>query len=166
MGIRKILSAFDISAMGMRVQRKKMDAIASNLANLETTRTESGEPYRRKVVTVEQGDKARTFRQVLSRANAKLHITNPKHMQGVHEIGTYEDAGAPVEARVEEVQNNAFRTVYDPEHPDSDAEGYVRVPNVNLVGEMVDMIVASRAYEANATVLEANKSMAKKALEI
>ena len=166
MGIRKVLSAFDMSAMGMRVQRKKMDAIASNLANIETTRTESGEPYRRKVVTVERGGKGGSFRQILSRAANKLRVTNPKHMQGGHEIVSDNSIGAPVEARTLDVQDNDFRTVYDPEHPDADENGYVQTPDVNLVSEMVDMIVASRAYEANATALEANNSMAKKALEI
>ena len=166
MGIRKILSAFDISAMGMKVQRKKMDAIASNLANMETTRTENGEPYRRKIVTVEQGARRGTFRQILARANLKLHVSNPRHIRTIHTLDRDRNVGAPIEASVVDTQQNAFRTVYDPEHPDADTEGYVRVPNVNLVGEMVDMIVASRAYEANATALEANKSMAKKALEI
>lgn len=166
MGIKKIVSAFDISAMGMRVQRKKMDAIASNLANVETTRTQSGEPYRRKVLTIEGGKNFRTFQQMLSRANSKLRQTDSRHMTMNKSVEILGKAGVPVRAEIVDVQGNAFRSEYNPDHPDANEEGYVRIPNINLVTEMVDMIVASRTYEANATALEANKSMAKKALDI
>lgn len=166
MGIKKIVSAFDISAMGMKVQRKKMDAIASNLANVETTRTQSGEPYRRKVLNIEGGKNFQTFRQMLSKAGSKLRQTDSRHMSRGKSVEILGKAGVPVEAEVVDVQGNAFRSEYNPDHPDADAEGYVRVPNINLVTEMVDMIVASRTYEANATALDANKNMSKKALEI
>ncbi|MCH8124622.1 flagellar basal body rod protein FlgC [candidate division KSB1 bacterium] len=166
MGIRKILSAFDISALGMRAQRKRMDAISSNLANIETTRTEKGEPYRRKIVKMETAKNTGTFQQVLFRTHQKLAVTNPKHIRTSHINLSGANTGNIVDAQVVEVQENAFRTVYDPDHPDADVEGYIQFPNINLVTEMVDMIVASRTYEANATALEANKAMAKKALEI
>ncbi len=166
MGIRKILSAFDISALGMRAQRKRMDAISSNLANIETTKTEKGEPYRRKIVKMETAKNTETFQQVLFRTNQKLTVTNPRHIRSSHSNFDSTSTSKFVNAQVEEVQENAFKTVYDPENPDANAEGYIQLPDINLVTEMVDMIVASRTYEANATALEANKAMAKKALEI
>jgi flagellar basal-body rod protein FlgC len=166
MAIRKILSAFDISASGMRAQRQRMNTIAMNLANLETTRTENGEPYRRRVVVMQTDGKARTFAQIFSRFRHRLFGTHPRHIREVESVIARDQIAAPVEASIQVVQQNAFRLVYDPDHPDADENGYVRLPNINVVTEMVDMIAASRSYEANATALEANKSMAKKALEI
>jgi len=166
MTIRKIMSAFDISASGMRAQRQRMNAIAMNLANLETTRTENGEPYRRRIVTMQADGNSSTFSQVLSKIRHRLFGTHPRHIRTVESNLTQEQPALPVKAEVQVAQQNAFRLVYDPDHPDADANGYVRYPNINVVTEMVDMIAASRNYEANATALEANKTMAKKALEI
>lgn len=166
MSVRKILSAFDISAMGMRAQRKRMDTISSNLANIETTKTENGQPYRRQVVRMEEGKNAGTFKQVLSQTNQRLQTTDPRHIRTSQSKIVESSTSKTVNATVEEVQDNAFRTVFDPDNPNADANGYVQMPNINLVNEMVDMIVASRTFEANATAMEANKAMAKKALEI
>ena len=166
MNIRKIFSAFDISASGMRAQRKRMDAISLNLANLETTRTESGEPYRRRVVSMSAQKAGGTFSQVFARARHRLFGTNPRHITDVENDFVDRQPAFQVEAKVTKLQQNAFRLVYDPDHPDADANGYVRYPNINVVTEMVDMIAASRGYEANASAIEANKTMAKKALQI
>jgi len=166
MNIRKILSAFDISASGMRAQRKRMDAISLNLANLETTRTQNGEPFRRRVVSMSTQDADGTFSQVFATTRHRLFGTDPRHITSVEVSDVDQEPALPVEAKVTELQQNAFRLVYDPDHPDADANGYVRYPNINVVTEMVDMIAASRGYEANATAIEANKTMAKKALEI
>ncbi|HHM23554.1 MAG TPA: flagellar basal body rod protein FlgC [Bacteroidetes bacterium] len=166
MNIRKILSAFDISASGMRAQRRRMDAISLNLANIETTRTENGEPFRRRVVRMSAEAEGGTFAQVFSGARHRLYGTNQRHITEVRSGGMEGQPALPVKAEVSTLQQNAFRLVYDPDHPDADANGYVRYPNINVVTEMVDMISASRGYEANATAIEANKSMAKKALEI
>lgn len=133
-----LFNSFDISASGLTAQRLRMDTVANNLANVNTTRTERGGPYRRQMVLFE----ARTDRT-----------------QGSH-VG----AGVRVRSIVED--NDPFKLVYDPAHPDADAQGYVHMPNVNVVTEMVDMISASRAYEANVAALNAAKSMAMKALEI
>ncbi len=131
-------SSFDISASGVFAQRTRMDAIANNIANAESTRTSEGGPYRRQTVT---------FRAVYENS-----LGNP----------------APGGVRVESVTTDPsdFRLVHDPSHPDADANGYVKMPNVNIVEEMVDMISATRAYEANITAMNATKSMINAALDM
>jgi flagellar basal-body rod protein FlgC len=166
MNIQKALTALDISASGMRAQRRRMNAVASNIANIETTKTENGEPYRRRVVVMQAGPSERTFAQILNREDERIKISNPRHIQSVRSYNDDDGIGVPVQGELQDVQDNAFRTMYDPDHPDSDADGYVRMPNINVVTEMVNMITASRSYEANATVIDASKSMSKKALEI
>jgi len=166
MNIKKVFTAIDISASGMKAQRRRMNAIASNIANMETTQTEKGEPYRRQVVVMQTGKSGRTFDQILNREDQRIKISNPSHIRNVRSHHSERSAEIPVETEMTTVQDNAFRTIYDPDHPDSDAEGYVRMPNINVITEMVDMITASRSYEANATAIEANKTMTKKALEI
>lgn len=166
MNIRNALTALDISASGMRAQRQRMNAVASNIANIETTKTENGEPYRRKVVVMEAGASGTTFAQILEHEDRRIKTTHPRHIRTVRDYNDDKSIGVPVQGELKIIQNNAFRTVYDPDHPDADAEGYVRMPNINIVSEMVDMITASRGYEANATVIDASKSMSKKALDI
>lgn len=128
-------SAIDVSASGLSAQRRRLDSIAENIANAETTRTESGGPYRRRQVVFEE------------------LATRELGRQGVRVSAVQEDPRPP-------------HLVYRPGHPDADANGYVAMPNVNLVEEMVDMISATRSYEANATALNATKAMARKALEL
>ncbi|MCE5314769.1 MAG: flagellar basal body rod protein FlgC [Armatimonadota bacterium] len=132
-------SAFDISASGIFAQRVRMDAIANNIANADSTRTANGGPYRRQTVT---------FRAVYDDAVGNRVIPAGVKVEGVQESAT------------------DYRTVYDPGHPDADANGYVRMPNVNVVEEMVDMISATRAYEANVTALNAAKTMTSSAIDI
>ncbi len=132
-------SSFDISASGLFAQRVRLDAIANNIANAESTRTPEGGPYRRQVVS---------FRAMYEGA-----VGNRSIPKGVEVAGIEED---PTE----------FRVIYDPGHPDADANGYVRMPNVNVVEEMVDMISATRAYEANITAMNAAKSMISSAIEL
>jgi len=132
-------SSFDVSASGIHAQRARMDVIANNIANADSTRTAGGGPYRRQ--------------NVVFRAVYEQSVGNK-----------YPSAGVEVEGVVEDPTD--FRTVYDPSHPDADANGYVRMPNVNVVEEMVDMISATRAYEANITALNAAKSMISAAIEI
>lgn len=131
-------SSFDISSSGIFAQRTRMDVIANNIANAESTRTENGGPYRRQNVS---------FRAAYQEA------MGGKRLAGVTVSGVNED---PTD----------FRTVYDPGHPDADANGYVQMPNVNVVEEMVDMVSATRAYEANVTALNAAKSMINSAIDI
>ncbi len=134
-----LFDALNVSASGMTAHRFWMDVIASNIANAETTRTPTGGPYRRKEVVFA------SFSQQLDGAGGVG--------EGVRVMGVVEDTSPP-------------RLVYDPGHPDAREDGYVEMPNVNPVTEMVDLVVASRAYEANAMALEAAKAMFLRALDI
>ena len=136
------------SASGLTAQRLRMDVISNNLANINTTRTEDGEAYRRQVV-------------LFAERQASLDELS---QGGSNTLPPRVGRGVRVSAIA--VDQSDFRRVYEPSHPDADQDGYVNYPNVNPVTEMVDMISASRAYEANVTVVNAAKSMAAKALEI
>lgn len=141
------LNSIDISASGLTAQRLRLDVISQNIANINTTRTENGEPYRRKAVIFEEKKERQPFADVLS--NSRQTQT-----KGGVRVSRIEEDGSP------------FIMNYDPGHPDANEEGYVAMPNVNIVSEMVNMISASRSYEANVTAMNAMKSMAVKALEI
>lgn len=144
-----IFSAFNVNASGMTAQRYRMDIISENVANANTTRTQDGTPYRRKVVTFEQkGETAKTFSNFLGQASNR-----------------YDGQGVRVR-KVSEDTWTQMNMVYDPSHPDADENGYVTYPNVNIVTEMTNLIDASRSFEANATAFNASKSMAMKGLEI
>lgn len=141
------LSAMNISASGLTAQRVRLDTIAENISNSNTTRTENGEAYRRKMVVFEP-IKQSGFRNVLARTSGGASQT-----QGVIASQIIED-------------ESDFKTVYDPSHPDADENGYVKYPNVDLLKETIDSMEASRAYDANVTAFNAIKEMATKGLEI
>ena len=141
-----VFGAMDVSATGMTAQQLRMDTISENIANVNTTRDSHGRTYRRKTVVFQEKSYP-TFSESLSMANK-------------HNIGK----GVKVSQIVED--NSVGRLVYDPAHPDADEDGYVMLPNVNTVTEMTNMIDATRAFEANVTVLNSTKGMALKALEI
>lgn len=145
------LSSFDISASGMTAQRQRLDAASENIANINTTRTASGGPYRRKMVVLEEKPvtTAPSFRSVF---NSRLH-QRVSSKGGVHVTAIREDA-------------RDLNPVYNPEHPDADEAGYVMMPNVDLVKETVDSMSATRSYQANITAFNAIKLMTQKALEI
>lgn len=128
-----------ISSSGLSAERLRMDTISSNIANANTTRGENGEPYRRKVAV---------FQENLDQA-----LNNGNKLLGVKAVGIEEDT-------------SPFQKVYDPTNPDADKDGYVTMPNVNILNEMADLITATRAYEANVTAMNSEKSMFLKALEI
>lgn len=166
MNIRGIFSSIDISASGLAAQRRRMDAISQNIANVNTTRTEDGGPYRRRIAVFEEEPKG-------IRA---LRIT-PNEASGTELSRTHGSHIAPFESKLREqnlsgVQMREIRDdttpefIYDPSHPDANEFGYVAMPKINVITEMVDMISASRNYEANVAALEAAKAMAKKAMEI
>lgn len=147
-----MFDAFDVSASGMTAQRYRMDIIAENVANANTTRTENGGPYRRKVVTFQaKGSGVEPFSNVLSASTNQLSQAIGK---GVRITTIQEDF------------KTDMNKVYDPSHPDADEAGYVTYPNVNTITEMTNLIDASRGYEANATAFDASKSMALKGLQI
>ncbi|MBN1164715.1 MAG: flagellar basal body rod protein FlgC [Candidatus Krumholzibacteriota bacterium] len=160
MGIFKTIG---ISASGLSIQRMKLDVIAENLANVETTKTPGGGPYQRKTVTIKTIQEKRPsgipFRAYLGdrlTAGADEDHISPSRI-----------AAAKIpEGTVEVDKNTPFTLKYDPYHPDADSEGVVRMPNVNVIDEMVDMITATRAYEANVTAIQSAKNMFLKALEI
>jgi len=141
-----VYSGMNISASGMTAQRLRLDIISQNIANVNTTRDENGNPYRRKTVVFAEKDMT-PFGDILLRTAGK--------------VGN----GVKV-TRIVEDTHTELRKVYDPSHPDADDEGYVSYPNVNIVQEMTDLIDATRAYEANITAFNATKSMAMKGLEI
>lgn len=139
--------SLDISASGLTAQRLRMDIISENLANISTTRTAAGGPYRRRFTTFEQAGTP-AFSSALQNAMDNGY------------------AGAGVRVAAIQEDQSEFKRVYDPTHPDAGDDGFVLMPNVDVEREMVDMISASRAYEANVTAMNALKAMAVKALNI
>ncbi len=135
-----IFNSLRISASGLTAERLRLDVIADNLANVNTTRTATGGPYRRKVAILEE--RSTGFADLLATGRG-----------GVRVAAIAEDTSPP-------------QRVYNPGHPDADADGYVLMPNVNVVTEMVEMITATRAYEANVTAMNAAKQMALRTLDI
>lgn len=139
----------DTASSGLTAQRLRLDVIANNLANINTTRTPKGGPYRRQQVVFYPRGNYPSFIIPFFQT-----MISPEQMgEGVRVISIREDT-APL------------RLVYDPSHPDANPSGYVEYPNVNPVTEMVDMISATRAYEANVQVIQSAKNMAQKALQI
>jgi flagellar basal-body rod protein FlgC len=140
-----------ISASGMAAARLRMDVTAENLANAETTRGANGQPYQRKEVVLQESSGTSGFASAL--AGAQGAGVQGQVGGGVEVTGIVGDPSAP-------------RKVYDPGHPDADAQGYVTLPNVNPVTEMVDLITASRGYEANVQAMSAAKQMFTKTLDL
>ena len=137
MAIDSVFSSFGVSMSGMTAQRRKLDAVASNIANAYTTRTPEGGPYRRKDVS---------FSELL-----------PNEEEGSFGGVAVQESVAPADDAVK---------VFDPTHPDADTQGYVAYPDVKVVDEMVSMVAASRAYEANVQVFNASKSMISKSFDL
>lgn len=163
---------FDIAGSGMTAQRAKMDTIASNIANIHTTRKPDGS----KGVYVKKDVSFRTiYEDTINRgpSNFSSNAPDPQFDPATGRLiistnyalnNGYVTGGVQVEQIYE--REDGIKTVYDPSHPDADEDGYVDLPNVNVVEEMVDMIAASRAYEANATVAENVKTMMQSAMNI
>ncbi|MDE6212565.1 MAG: flagellar basal body rod protein FlgC [Lachnospiraceae bacterium] len=142
-----MFSAFDINASGMTAERFRMDTISQNVANANTTRTEDGTPYRRKIVVFQEKNSQTPFRQVL-RKYSDYYSGDRYSGTGVKVTGVYED------------NVTEGNKVYDPSHPDADENGYVMYPNVNIITEFTNLIDASRAYQANSTAFSASKNIA------
>jgi flagellar basal-body rod protein FlgC len=134
----EFMSAFRVCSSGLAAQRAKMDVIVSNLANINTTRTPEGGPYRRKGIVFSSEPLKGSFDDILRMVKVE---------------GITED-------------KESIKMVFDPAHPDADSKGIVAMPDINTVVEMADMIAANRAYEACVTAFDATKNMALKALEI
>ncbi len=142
------LSSMEISASGLSAQRTRINIISQNLANAETTRTAEGGPYRRRVTVFSANPFVSHLTQAL---DSPPQQNDPRKGVLVNEIAQ---------------DNSPFKKVFDPNHPDADADGYVLYPNVDVVSEMVNLVSATRSYEANVTAVGASKNMALKALEI
>lgn len=138
------LNSLDIGRHALSAQRLRMDIITQNIANAQTTRTEDGTPYRRQEVVFEE---QKSFKRLLGDRTKKLNY------EGVTVAQVVKD-------------DSDFTPVYDPTHPDADENGYVMMPNVDKTKEMLDLMAASRSYEANVTAVNAVKAMASKALTI
>ncbi len=148
------LSSFNIVGSGLTAQQMRLDVVAENVTNINTTRTENGGAYRRKMVVLEAQDNRNNFRMALARARG-----------GAVSNAGYETTGG---VRVAEIADDPseFKLAYDPSHPDANAEGYVSMPNVDLVKEISDAMAATQAYSANVTALNTLKAVIAKGLEI
>lgn len=141
------IKALDISASGLYAQKKRMEIVAQNIANADTILTDSEEPYRRKVAILSENNEKRNFSSVIEKVSLS-------------------DEGNGVRVSSIEADQEPFKLVYDPEHPLASEDGYVKMPNIDTTVEMLELLSATRAYEANITVLNATKSMFSKALTI
>lgn len=148
-----LMGSLNVSASGMSAQRTRMDIISQNIANVNTTRDENGDVYRRQtVVFAEKNDS--NFESILTAMQTGISGKRDPLGDGVKITGIAEDHVTPM------------KMVYDPAHPDADEDGYVTMPNVNTVTEMTNLIDATRSFEANVTAFNATKNMALKGLEI
>lgn len=158
-GGSRLFRGLDIAASGLSAQRRRIEVVATNIANAETTRTAEGGPYRRQVVGMAPG------------YVGESGVPRAGELPGAVRAGELPGAGTGAEAvgvavtGVEEVGGEG-PVVYDPSHPDAGADGYVQYPNVRMTEELVSMMEARRLYEANATVFDAVKSMLRRATEI
>jgi flagellar basal-body rod protein FlgC len=145
-----MFGGLEISASGLTAQRLRMDVTAENLANAQTTKGADGQPYRRKEVVLQEIPRSGGFGAQLSAAIG----------------GGSKGAAGGVEVAQIATDKTAGKMVYDPSHPDANAQGYVEMPNVDTVTEMVDLIDSSRAYDANVTAMSASKQMFSKTLDL
>jgi flagellar basal-body rod protein FlgC len=143
-----LMRSLGISASGLSAERLRMDVISANIANANSTQTVEGGPYRRRVVLLASREWTPGFKSILQDS-----LVNKTAYAGVKVSGIVED-------------ESPLKMVYDPTHPHASADGYVAYPNVDVMKEMVELITASRAYEANVTTLNSTKNMFMKTLEI
>lgn len=144
--IMSFFKSMDISSSGLSAQRLRMNVLSANLANAQSTRGDEGGPYKRRDVVFSAIPTGTQFEDY-------LNGTSGTELRKVEVIGIHKDPTAP-------------RKVFDPSHPDADSKGYVEMPNIQVMSEMVNMLTATRAFEANATAMDDAKQMAMKALEI
>lgn len=156
---------FAISSTGMNINKKKMDLIAKNIANSDTTKTEQGGPYKRKYLRIENADGSTAVGPTIGNTSLPLRSTNAEHI-GSQSFSDNLALNDPKINMKEIEDTKEGDIVFMPDHPDANENGYVLMPNVNIVTEMVDMIAATRGYEANVTAFNASKQIAKDSLEI
>ena len=150
------LSSMNITASGLTAQQLRLDVISENISNINTTRTQNGdEPYRRKMIVLEAEDGRDTFRDILARTAGNMQLPT----------GAVSNNGGVCVSEIVE-DESAFKLQYDPTHPDANEEGYVEMPNIDLVKEITDAMAATQAYSANVTAFNTLKTVATRALEI
>lgn len=147
------LSSIDVVASGLTAQQLRLDVVSENVTNSTTTRTENGGAYRRKVVAFEEIPQQESFRDVMTRTAGLTANADRQTGGGVRVAQILEDP-------------SDFKMVFDPTHPDANAEGYVEMPNVDMIKEMTDAIAANQAYAANVTAFNTLKAVIAKGLEI
>lgn len=162
---------FDVSASGMQAQRVQMDTISSNIANINTTRNPDGTPgvYAKKEVSFKAiyldklGDSPS-----FPNGSHQVKFSPGENTMALRGGVTFDDKNLSQGVEVDTIENskNPYKVVYDPTHPDANSDGYVTLPNVNIVEEMVNMVSASKAYEANAVAAETTKTMISAAMKI
>jgi len=161
-----IYRAIDIAGSGMTAQRKRMDAVSSNIANMSVTNVDgNGNPYLRRHVVM-RPDPENTFSYELRKASLNLKSTKPWHIHETDAVSKRKEITPLVDTDEMEIPNMKKNVVYDPSHPDADENGYVVYPDVNILQEMADMMIANRAFEANVTVVNAAKQMIMKSLDL
>lgn len=164
MAIGKIFGVFSISGSGLSAQRKNLEIRAENIANAESIDKKTGKPYKAKDINFIAQDSGLSHDTLNTRTS--LIRTFAQHMQGLRSHFSDNSSESGVQAEEIELNDTDTKLIYAPEHPNANEEGYVEVANINSIEEMVKLMSAARAYEANATVLNAAKDMFKKALEI
>ncbi|MCB0743911.1 MAG: flagellar basal body rod protein FlgC [Ignavibacteriales bacterium] len=168
MEIKPDFSSFKISAKGMGIQKQRMELITENIANTSTTKTEDGTPYQRKYISVKQENAnfaTSMNRNSLALKNSGLSVQN--FTQNGQPKNGIENFDPELKLKIsEETDKSEGEMVYMPDHPDANEDGYLMMPNVSVVTEMVDMISASRSFEANLTAFNAAKQIAKDSLDI
>jgi flagellar basal-body rod protein FlgC len=153
-----LFGVIETSGSAMQAERIRAEVVAANMANAETTRTSSGQPYRRHMVVFEENSAPLGFQDALGKASQKDGATIPERSTGS------DSPGVRVAAVVEDLSPPLLR--YDPGHPDADTNGYVAYPNINPVTEMVDLLGATRAYGLNGSAVQAEKGMITAALDL
>ena len=165
MKIDRFFSVFKTASTGMAIQRKQLATTAENIANAYTTKVDGGEgPYKPKTLVQSQSDEQR-FQRSLTQSILQLRNTRGVHLQSDDRQGG-EGGMADLGPDLEIVEEERYRYEYDPKHPDADENGMVKYPDLDMVQEMTNMVSANRLYEANLSVVEAEKQIIKRALEM
>lgn len=151
------LSTLNIIGSGMTAQQVRLDVISENITNMDTTRTEDGGPYRRKVVVMQAETNKNGFRRALSRAAVEGKTASSRRVR---------QAGGVRVAEINDDEQTDFPLVYDPTHPDANEAGYVQMPNITLVKEVTDAMAASQAYNADVTLFNTFKQVVARGLEM
>ena len=161
-----LFSSLKISGAGLSVNRRKMNITAENIANAETTKTKNGGPYRKKTLDISGKPEGLDFNRVLRKHTVSMSRTNSAHMSEKKHY-SHDDLNIIMpSSREVSASRESVKIVYDPSHPDANVDGFVEMPDINVIIEMVNMMTAARAYEANTTALEASKNIYTAALDI